>query len=129
MQDSQDLKDRNLWLEAASRVIMKNCAEALEFETDFFDNKFYTVHEETGRELFECYNTRMKLHLGKTAIDEYHLKDFDTYKQQYLRYRSWLPQNEIEDAYFKKFNEDKTNSLIEKLHEKTQRARNHRFDF
>jgi len=86
-------------------------------------------NEKEGRELFECYNTRMKLHFGSAAEDEGMLMNFDDYKAEFKRYMSWHPTNRLVAKYERQNSEEFINAMQEKLLAKSKKERFGKFDF
>ena len=66
--ESQDRHDRDMYAEAAKRVVFQNCMEACNIEhqsmTNFNSKFYYTMHIERNC-LGTCFNTKMDMHFGK----------------------------------------------------------------
>jgi hypothetical protein len=78
---SRDRYDQSLYMEAARRVVFKNCMGSCELEnTDVpnFNKKFYYAQNEARACLQTCYNDRMTAHFGATVAEKNDLlMDFD----------------------------------------------------
>ena len=69
---SRDEYDRNLYCEAARRVVFRNCMNALELDDKSlpnFNRDFYYNKKPLQDQLQDCYNTRMSLHFGAKNAD------------------------------------------------------------
>ena len=65
----------------------------------------------------------MELHFGEHNAKKYNLFiDFDQMKTEFQNYEKWLPVNRLRDQYSRGYDESNINSLVEKLHAKTQSA-------
>ena len=92
--ESQELYEKNLYKEAARRVVFSNCMDSCELDHKTlpnFNRNFYYGQPGAQACLQECYNTRMKLHFGSTAEKEGMLLDFAALKKEYNRYENWHP--------------------------------------
>ncbi len=92
--ESTEVYERNLYKEAARRVVFQNCMNACELDdkkVPNFNREFYYGREDAQACLQDCYNTRMKLHFGSTAESEGLLLDFAALKREYQRYEKWSP--------------------------------------
>ena len=64
---SRDEYDRSLYLDAAKRVIFKNCMAKHELDDKIvpnFNRNFYYNQLDVQANLQECFNTRIDLHFG-----------------------------------------------------------------
>jgi hypothetical protein len=92
--ESNETYERNLYKEAARRVVFANCMDACEIDQKSvpnFNRAFYYGMPAAQACLQDCHNTRMKLHFGSTAEAEGLLLDFDALKREYQRYERWNP--------------------------------------
>ena len=94
--ESQEVYEKNLYKEAARRVVFSNCMTACDLDdkkVPHFNRTFYYGQPGAQSCLQECYNTRMSLHFGATAVEREGLKlDFAALRQEYQRYENWNPQ-------------------------------------
>jgi len=77
--ESTEVYERNLYKEAARRVVFSNCMDscALDHKTlPNFNRNFYYEMPAAQHCLQDCYNTRMKLHFGSQAERDGLLIDF-----------------------------------------------------
>jgi hypothetical protein len=84
--ESTENYEKELYKEAANRVIFNNCMPACDIDPaqlKNFDRTFYYHLDRERHCIQDCYNTRMKLHFGKRAVDENMLLDFDALKREY----------------------------------------------
>ena len=132
-EETPEEQDRNLFLEAARRVVFHNCLEPCGFDPEqdkYFDKKFYTERETEARCLFDCFSKRMKVHFGSRGANQrdmfYH---FDEMKREYMRYRSWWPQNRYDHEENQKYRPEEFNSFMDSVIQKSNDRRYHRFDF
>ncbi len=92
--ESEEIYQKNLYKEAARRVVFANCMTSCELdpkEVPNFNRKFYYGMPQAQSCLQECYNTRMKLHFGTAAEKEGMLLDFAAMKKEFQRYENWHP--------------------------------------
>lgn len=83
---SKEQTEKEMYKEAANRVIFHNCMAACNIDHDklkHFDRKFYYEQDNERACLEDCYNTRMKLHFGSYAKSENMLLDFAALKREY----------------------------------------------
>ena len=93
--ESNEVYERNLYLESARRVVFSNCMDACSLDhkqLPNFNRNFYYGMPDAQRCLQDCHNTRMQLHFGaKQAEKDGLLIDFQALKKEYHRYESWNP--------------------------------------
>ena len=92
--EGQEVYEKNLYKEAARRVVFSNCMESCEIDAKTvpnFNRNFYYGQPGAQKCLQECFNTRMKMHFGSLAEKEGMLMDFGAMKKEYQRYERWSP--------------------------------------
>jgi hypothetical protein len=112
--ESKELYEKNIYKEAARRVVFQNCMTACEIDPktvpNFNKNFYYNqIHEQN--DLQECYNTRMKLHFGSQAEKEGMLLDFAAMKREYQRYEKWNPKNRLKEEYLMNHDDSYINKI------------------
>ena len=130
--ESTEVYERNLYKEAARRVVFSNCMEACELDhkkLPNFNREFYYGMPEAQACLQGCYNTRMKLHFGSAAEKEDLLLDFDGMKREYQRYEKWSPLMRNFREQNSQSSNETVQSLTQTLLEKTKKERYGKFDF
>ena len=130
-QESEELYQKNLYKEAARRVVFANCMTACEVDhkdLPNFNRQFYYGMPQAQTCLQDCYNTRMKLHFGSAAEKDGLLLDFAALKREFQRYENWHPTTRT----IKNYAQENSNEYVEKvansLIEKTKNARG-KFEF
>lgn len=96
--ESEEVYQKNLYQEAARRVVFSNCMNACELDHKSlpnFNRNFYYGMPQAQSCLQDCYNTRMKLHFGSAAEKEGLLIDFQEMKKEYQRYENWQPTTRV----------------------------------
>lgn len=96
--ESKEVYEKNMYKEAARRVVFNNCMNACELDDKFvknFNKNFYYNQPNEQHCLQDCFNTRMKLHFGSIAEKEDMLLDFKEMKKEFQRYEKWNPQNRL----------------------------------
>ena len=84
--ESTEIYERNIYKEAALRVVFSNCMQQCELDNKKlpnFNREFYYAMPNEQVCLSDCFNTRMKLHFGSNAVKENMLLDFDALKREY----------------------------------------------
>lgn len=131
--ESTEVYEKNLYKEAARRVVFQNCMSSCELDNaqvPNFNRQFYYGMPGAQVCLSDCYNTRMKLHFGATTAEkEGLLLDFDALKREYQRYESWNPAvrnfKDFAGSNSAGYVKDVTQSLLEK----SRKERSGKFDF
>ena len=120
---SREHYDKSLYVEAARRVVFKNCMEKCELDNETvpnFNKKFYYEQAEARACLQSCFNFRMMAHFGSAAKSTDGLQlDFDALKNEYQRYERWHPENGLNEKYAQGFGEDKVQDIIGRLKQKS----------
>ena len=130
--ESQEVYEKNLYKEAARRVVFANCFEScgLDHKTvPNFNRNFYYGMPGAQACLSDCYNTRMKLHFGSQAEKEGLILDFDALKREYGRYERWNPVMRNIKDFSSGASQDEVNSITQSLIQKTKKETSGRFDF
>ena len=92
--ESQEAYERDLYKEAARRVVFSNCQESCGVDDKSvpnFNRAFYYGMPGAQHCLQDCFNNRMKLHFGSYAEAENMLLDFGAMKREYQMYERWNP--------------------------------------
>ena len=93
--ESTEIYEKNMYKEAARRVVFKNCMDQCELDDKSlpnFNRAFYYGMPAAQNCLQDCFNTRMTLHFGATTVQkEDMLIDFVKMKEEYQRYERWNP--------------------------------------
>ena len=124
---SRDRYDASLLVEASRRVVFKNCLAACEVDMDRFSkfNKdFYYNMLDEQKCLQTCFNTRMVAHFGEEramATDGLQI-DFASLKRGYHKFEKMHPDNRKIGTFWSGAHEDKIDSILEGLREKSQAA-------
>jgi hypothetical protein len=129
--ESQELYEKNLYKEAARRVVFSNCMDSCELDhktVPNFNRAFYYGQPGAQACLQECYNTRMKLHFGSTAEKDSMLLDFAAMKREYQRYENWHPMTRHYKEMVEPATNDYISSVTSTLLQKTKNAGG-KFDF
>ena len=130
--ESKDIHEVNMYKEAAKRVVFSNCMSACEIDPESlpnFNKKFYYDMPTEQACLQDCYNTRMKMHFGSSAVKHEMLIDFAALKREYLRYEKWQPANRIAKEYTSEYSESYIQNMTKSLLEKSKKERYGKFDF
>ena len=120
---SREHYDKSLYVEAARRVVFKNCMEKCELDHETvpnFNKKFYYEQGEARACLGSCFNFRMQAHFGSLAKQTDGLQlDFDALKREYQGYEMWHPETMLNEKYAQGFNEDKVQDILSRLRQKS----------
>ena len=84
--ESKEMLEKNIYKEAAKRVVFDNCMNACGIDAKTvpnFNKNFYYYQDRERNCLSDCINTRMKIHFGSSAAKEGLLFDFDAMKREY----------------------------------------------
>ena len=130
--ESAEVYERNLYKEAARRVVFANCLTACEIDEKSipnFNRAFYYGMPTAQSCLQDCYNTRMKLHFGSTAQSEGLLMDFEAMKREYQRYEKWNPMLRNMKDFADGTSADQIKGVTSSLLEKSKKERQGKFDF
>eukprot|EP00347_Sterkiella_histriomuscorum_P017666 403348464 len=130
--ESEELYEKDLYKEAAKRVVFHNCMAVCDLtheNLNYFNSAFYYERYTEQACLQNCQNTRMKLHFGKAAESENLLLDFQKLKNQYQRYETWNPQNQAVKKIVSTPTEDKVQRIAHDLLEKSKQSRYGKYDF
>ena len=101
--ESNEVLDKNIYKEAAKRVVFDNCLNVCGIDRKQLKNftkAFYYTMPNEQHCIQDCWNTRMKLHFGSSSEREGLLIDFESMKIEFQRYEKWNPQNRIAKEYF-----------------------------
>ena len=131
-QESDEVYQRNLYQEAARRVVFANCMNNCELDKKSlpnFNRQFYYGMPQAQACLSDCYNTRMKLHFGSTAEQEGLLINFQEMKKEYQRYENWQPMVRLIKDMSKEGSNEYVETVTQNLLEKSKKARFGKFDF
>ena len=117
---------KEMYYEAARRVVFKNCMESCGFPQDWipnFNSNFYYNQLEEQEDLQKCFNTKMNLHFGEsTARKENLYMDFAKMKLEFQKYENWNPNKKVYSKYEKGLEEEKLESMTAMLLEKTKKT-------
>ena len=118
--------DRELYLEAARRVIHATCYSKCEITHPHFNKDFYYHNEGKGRCYEECYNGKFAAHFGQTAAAKQNLKiSFDRMKKEYKSYEQINPYHKYNSFIEEIPDLDKFEEKAEHLIEQTRRNNPH----
>jgi len=130
--ESEELYEKNLYKEAARRVVFANCFEGCGLnhkEVKHFDRNFYYGMPVAQACLSDCFNTRMALHFGPTAAKKEGLVlDFESLKREYGRYEKWNPRLRSMKDFGHFSSQEQVEQVAQTLISKTKEARG-KFDF
>ena len=103
---ARDLYDRNIYIEAAKRVVFRNCMNQLELDDKSlpnFNRDFYYNKEELKQSLDLCYNSRMAAHFGvDNALQRQGIAmNFEHMMREYQEYEYMHPMKKHLDPYLK----------------------------
>ena len=125
---SKDAHDKNMYYDAAKRVVFKNCMTACDLSDEQIPNfnaNFYYNQLGEQKCLGTCFNTKMDLHFGSTTAKKEGLyMDFAHKKTEYQNYENWNPATKVLRKYEKGLEEDKVSDMTEMLLAKTKKATN-----
>ncbi len=130
--ESAEVYEKNLYQEAARRVVFSNCFDSCGLnhkEIPNFNRNFYYGMPIAQACLSDCYNTRMKLHFGSAAEKEGLLLDFDAMKKEYGRYEKWNPQLRNFKEFASSSTQEQINGLTKSLIKKTKEEARGKFEF
>ena len=130
--ESTELYEKNLYKEAARRVVFSNCMTSCELDAKTipnFDRNFYYGMAGAQACLSDCYNTRMKLHFGSTYQKEGLALDFDEMKREYGRYEKWNPQIRHMKEVSQTTSAGSVSAITQELIQKTKTQARGKFDF
>ena len=117
--DARDQYDKSLYLDAAKRVIFRNCMDKLEIDDEQlpnFNKNFYYHKGEMQQALQECYNERVELHFGhQTALKNGMYINFEHMKREFQNYESWLPMNRMQQQYSQGFDNEQVDEIVGRL--------------
>ena len=116
--ESQEVYESNLYKEATKRVVFSNCMGACNLDNTSvpnFNREFYYRNQAAQSCLQDCYNTRIKLHLGSSAEKEGLLLDFAAMKKEYQRYEKWNPTNRRIAQFAGTVNQDQMDHITQHL--------------
>ena len=125
---SRDRYDASLLVDAARRVVFKNCLGACEVDMDRFSkfNKdFYYNMLDEQKCLQTCFNTRMVAHFGEDrakTTDGLQI-DFAVLKNKYHEFEMIHPDNKKIGTFWSGAHEDKIDTILEGLRQKSAAAR------
>ncbi len=131
-QESEEVYQKNLYREAARRVVFANCMNSCELDAKQipnFNRDFYYNQTEAQSCLQDCYNTRIKLHFGSVAEKEGLLMDFQKMKREFQRYEKWSPEQRNFKEFAKTHTDEYVDSIAQSLIKKTQNTRFGKYDF
>ena len=132
-QESQEVYEKNLYKEAARRVVFGNCMTACELDdkkVPNFNRDFYYGQPGAQACLQECYNARMNLHFGPTVAKKEALQiDFKQLKEEYHRYENWNPHMRIMKEMSLSNSSTTVQSITQQLLDKSRKERSGKFDF
>ena len=130
--ESEEVYQRNLYIEAATRVVFSNCMNTCELDKKSlpnFNRNFYYGMPQAQACLQDCYNTRMKLHFGaSTAEKDGLLLDFQAMRKEYQRYENWQPTARLVKDMSTDAPHDYVESMTQRLLEKSKASKG-KFDF
>ena len=129
--ESEEVYQRNLYKEAAKRVVFANCMNNCELDKKSlpnFNRQFYYGMPQAQACLQDCYNTRMKLHFGSAAEKEALLIDFQDMKKEYQRYENWHPMSRLIKDMQQDAPSEYVDQMTQKLLEKTKASKG-KFNF
>ena len=131
--ESKDIHEKNMYFDAAKRVVFKNCMASCDISDEQvpnFNANFYYNQLGEQKCLSTCFNTKMDLHFGATTAQREGLyMDFEAKKAEYQNYERWNPATKVLKKYEKGMEEDKVQDMTEKLLAKTKKATNPGFQF
>ena len=129
---SRSQYDKSLYNDAAQQVVFKNCMDKCELDDSTlknFNKNFYYNQLEAQECLQTCYNTRMDAHFG---AEEAHKRDlhlnFADMKREYQNYERWYPAGRIKSEYERGEPEEKVQSILASLKQKSANTGN-KFNF
>ena len=130
---SKEKYEASLLVEAAKRVVFKNCLEACEVDMarfSKFNRDFYYNMLDEQKCLQGCYNTRMAAHFGEeTAKTTDGLQmDFGKLKREYHEYEKFHPDFRKTATYWSGAHESQLDSIIQNVKAKSQKAQD-KFSF
>jgi hypothetical protein len=130
--ESEEIYQKNLYKEAARRVVFSNCMSACELDNKQvpnFNREFYYGQPQAQACLSNCFNTRMNLHFGATTVEREGLGlNFDEMKKEYQRYENWHPLTRQIKGMSNEVSNDYVSSVAQSLIEKTKQSKG-KFDF
>ena len=96
---AQDAHEKAMYLDAAMRVVFKNCMASCDIENETvpnFNANFYYNQLNEQKCLSSCFNTKMNLHFGATVAEKEGLyMNFGQLKKEYQRYEDWHPAKKV----------------------------------
>ena len=120
-------------MEAARRVVFKNCLGACEVDMDRFkkfNKDFYYNMKSEQQCLQSCFNERMIQHFGEEkakSTDGLQI-DFALLKRQYSSYEMMNPDFKKTGTFWSGAKEDQIDGILAKIKTKSQAPTN-KFDF
>jgi hypothetical protein len=112
--------DRELYLEAAKRVVSANCQSKCEITSKYFDKNFYDNEQEKGHCYEACYNNKMALHFGETTQKNQNLRiSLAEMKNEFNKYERMNPYYEIRENMNKAYEPKEFEPMAEQLVERT----------
>ena len=122
--DSKDMVDKKMYLDAARRVIFKNCMASCDLDNETlpnFNSKFYYTMPGEQKCLQTCFNTKINLHFGEqTAKKDALYMDFQNMKNEFKSMQAWNPNYNQQKLYEKGEDEAKVAEVTAKLLKKTK---------
>ena len=131
---NRDQYNESLRLEAARRVVMKNCmakCDLTQEQLPNFNKNFYYNMPEAKHCITACWNTRMRAH---GLIDEQNpgnrdnFFDFDAMKSEYQNYENWAPRAKLMRPLVEQYEDEKVDRLMSKLKDKNDTKKTYRLD-
>ena len=125
--ESQDEHERNMYYDAAKRVVFKNCFSSCDLSEEtvpHFNGNFYYNMYDAQKCLQTCYNTKMNLHFGKTLAEKECLYlDFVKGKAGYQSYENWNPTHKVAKQFESGTTEEKIVEITNTLLDRTKQAK------
>jgi len=131
--ESTELYEKNLYKEAARRVVFANCMTTCELDNKQvpnFNRNFYYGMPAAQSCLQDCFNTRMSLHFGASqAKQEGLVLDFASLKEEYQRYERWNPKLRTLKEYASGNSAEQVDAITQRLLQKSKAQRDGKFEF
>ena len=127
--DAQDIYEAKMKVDIARRYLFWECMDHYGFDdynTEYFDRKWYYFRNEDRDKLERCFNTRLDMHFGeKFAKENLLYMNFDEMAKQYKKLeKDSNPIKRHVEKYERGYEEDKVQTITSKLLEKTKQKQN-----
>ena len=85
--EGRDLHEKNMYFDAAKRVVFRNCMSSCDItdeQVPNFNGNFYFNQVSEQKCLGNCFNAKMDLHFGETVAEKEDLyMNFEVLKREY----------------------------------------------